>query len=386
MKDLLFICGLAVCFASCEDGNPSSEILTIDAEKAIYTPRVFDLSEIAKEIDFVILDDTDQESLISNISRIRESRERFYISDGYRHPIKIFDKTGDFLYSIGTIGQGPNELPGINVFAVDYKNENVYILGGRRIIAYNSMGNISAQKDSVMKVSSMEIMDNAPVIMKYSEGKSHLDGKMDLLEIFSPALERKKIINVLDKGSTIVSKLSNGQIEVRYLNDGVILDNGTRLVVKEVLNDTVFHYSADKGMEPAYRLDLGESTIPQGATGPKPSKPWSDRFYSFSTICEGERYIIARANNFIEESCLIFDKRNPSEGFSAVGPDGIPGFFIDGVTFTPCYVHDNRLVGYMQTIDIVDNASLITNPDLASVAATLKEESNPVIVVATLKK
>jgi hypothetical protein len=40
----------------------------------------------------------------------------------------------------------------------------------------------------------------------------------------------------------------------------------------------------------------------------------------------------------------------------------------------------------MQAIDIADNANSITNPDLKILATALKEDSNPLIVVATLKK
>jgi hypothetical protein len=73
-------------------------------------------------------------------------------------------------------------------------------------------------------------------------------------------------------------------------------------------------------------------------------------------------------------------------GFSATGgPDGKPGLFIDGVKLTPMYVRDNRLVGVMQALDIVDGAGRITRPDLKELAAGLREDNNPVIVVATLK-
>ncbi len=88
----------------------------------------------------------------------------------------------------------------------------------------------------------------------------------------------------------------------------------------------------------------------------------------------------------LARSYLVFDRREGFGGFSAVGPDGGAGLFVGGLAFTPMYIRDNRLVGYMQALDIVDNADAITNPDLKALAATLREDSNPVIVVATLKK
>ncbi len=83
---------------------------------------------------------------------------------------------------------------------------------------------------------------------------------------------------------------------------------------------------------------------------------------------------------------IILDKRDPSGGFAAVGPDGKPGLFLDGIAFSPQYIRDNRLVGYIRALDIADNRDAITNPKLKALAATLKEDSNPVIVVARLNK
>jgi hypothetical protein len=45
-----------------------------------------------------------------------------------------------------------------------------------------------------------------------------------------------------------------------------------------------------------------------------------------------------------------------------------------------------KLTKYIQAFDIVDNHDAITNPDLKALAATLKEDSNPVIGIAKLKK
>jgi hypothetical protein len=58
------------------------------------------------------------------------------------------------------------------------------------------------------------------------------------------------------------------------------------------------------------------------------------------------------------------------------------------VPFTPSYIRNNQLVGYMQALDIVDAAAAesITDPSLQTLVATLTEDSNPVIVIATLKK
>ncbi len=103
---------------------------------------------------------------------------------------------------------------------------------------------------------------------------------------------------------------------------------------------------------------------------------------------DADRYLIVETDGWFSRlgDILVIDKREPLNNFSAIGPDGKPGLFLGGVKFTPSYIRDNRLVGYMQALDIVDNAATITNSDLKALAATLKEDSNPVIVIATLKR
>jgi hypothetical protein len=116
---------------------------------------------------------------------------------------------------------------------------------------------------------------------------------------------------------------------------------------------------------------------------------WSNRNFTVDNVWEGDRYFIVSATNLlqIQQPCrLIFDRRDlVSGGFSATGSDGKPGLFIGGIVFTPCYIRDNRIVGYMQALDIADGRDAITDPRLKALAAILKEDSNPVIVVASLK-
>ncbi len=83
---------------------------------------------------------------------------------------------------------------------------------------------------------------------------------------------------------------------------------------------------------------------------------------------------------------LVFDRRDPAAGFSARGgADDKPGLLLDGLPVTPMYIRDNRLVGYLSALDVTDNADRLTHPGLKSAAQNLREDSNPVIVVATLK-
>jgi len=61
---------LLVCLAGCRGSGTNGDLLTFDLEGAIDNIRSFDLSDIAADIDFIPLDDTEEESLLSMISVI----------------------------------------------------------------------------------------------------------------------------------------------------------------------------------------------------------------------------------------------------------------------------------------------------------------------------
>ncbi len=175
---------------------------------------------------------------------------------------------------------------------------------------------------------------------------------------------------------------------VDFVSD-IISNNGETLLVKEGRSDTVFYYTGgQRTLQPAFYLDLGKKAISDEIFNGAQGLDIEEGHHAVINIIEGREYVFVTTGEIGKRDLcyLIFDKRNPSDGFTATGPDGKRGLFIGGISFKPMYIRDNRLVGYMQALDIVDNAAGITDPKLKALAATLREDSNPVIVVAKLKQ
>jgi hypothetical protein len=376
---------LFVCLSGCGGKTTEGNLMVFDVEAAIDNTRTFDLGEISETLEFVALDGSSKESLIGNISQIDESRTKFYISDRTISPLKVFDKTGKFLSTRGIIGRGPNELPNIRDIAVDYRGDNIYMTGGTSIVAYDTDGIQLARNDSI-KGEQIACLDNE-LIVHHAYSADKPGDKRTLLDVFSPGLHLERSIDVLDKGFVDVLALSGGVI---YPSASLMFCNGDSIFVKETLCDTVFRYENDKPLKPVYRLDMGRFFVPAEAFGLNPAVKWDNVYREIDDIYDWGKYIIVRVVGITIESYalsyLVLDRDDPHGGFTAVASDGKQGLFLDGIAFTPCYIRDNRLVGYIQAFDIVDNAAAITNPDLKAIAATLKEDSNPVIVVATLKR
>jgi hypothetical protein len=391
---------LTVCLAGCRNHGTDGGLPTLDVEAAIDNPRSFDLGEIAGGFEFIPLDDSRQEGLLGNIRKIVESQSRFYIQDG-TSPVKVFDKAGKFLSTRGVIGRGPNEFQNFNHPAVDYRTDNLYLVGntgGRSfLLAYDAAGKLTGRIAEPVSLSNMAFYEDRVILSKASpdiridpDAEPTVGTRVPLLELFSTGLQQQGTVDIIDKGTAgaILMESSGGEItriSVRRGSSGILSDNGKTLTVKEERGDTVFHYRAG-ALEPVRVLFWGDYAVPSEAFGLNPTV--SSGGYLPQNMFESDRYLFVEAREYQDNTTirLVLDREDPSGGFSATGPDGSSGLFVDGIKFTPMYIRDNRLVGSMSVLDIVDNADAITHPDLKTLAATLKEDSNPVIVIVNLKK
>jgi hypothetical protein len=68
-----------------------------------------------------------------------DSGDNIYVADGGNSRIQKFDKNGNYILTIGGKGQGPGEFTGISDILID-EQDNLYVLGGRRIQKFNSSG------------------------------------------------------------------------------------------------------------------------------------------------------------------------------------------------------------------------------------------------------
>ncbi len=399
MKPLFFatIASFALFLTGCKDGTPSGgEITVFDLEAAIDNRQAFDLADISTGIEFIPLDNSRNEGLVGEITNIAGSKGRFYVQENAREsPIKIFDRSGRFLTTEGRFGRGPGEYTNITSFAADYDTDNLYMSVISRLdgslVAYDTEGRELIRRDSVSS-GQMVIHDGNLLLLRNRVLRIGDDltvgGMIPFLDSYSlSGLELETAFEAPDRGVPMVIRTVERGINVLLGPDQVLTSDGSSVLVKENLSDTVTYYR-NGALEPAFILNSGDYAIPDGALGMDPSVDLGNS-YAIRGVLGSEGFLFVEAYGFRDNvtARLVIDRDDPSGGLSATGgTEGKPGLFLGGVKFIPCYIRDNRLVGYMQALDIVDNAEAITDPELRALAATLKEDSNPVIVVATLKK
>ena len=402
----LILVPLALTLAGCGGGaSAPGELRTLDLEAAIDNPRNFDLSEIATEIEFIPLDDSQKDGLVGEVRNFVESKNRFYMMDNAREsPIKIFDRSGRFLRTEGRFGRGPGEYTNITNFIADHETDNLYMAVSSgldaAIVAIDPSGREFARVDS-LRGANMAVLDGSLLMLRGALIRIGIDdpaatGNMiPFIDSYSASDLRHEItIDAPDRGLPLVIRVAgDGMFNVMPGPDQVLRSNGSTVWVKEALSDTLKSYR-NGALEPAFVFDSGSYTIPDGALGMNPSTELGNS-YAVRGMMGGDCYLFVQAHGYRDDvtARLVFDLDaldDPSSApFSATGPDGRKGLFLDGIEFRPVYVRDGRLVGFMQALDIADAAqggATFTNPDLAVLATTIKEDSNPVIVIATLKK
>ena len=119
----------------------TDKVMSCDQKLLADTVRI-PLSFFAEELEIVKLDNRD-EALVGQTGMT--------ISDNYilmhgrqPNPFKLFDRKGNFLTNIGTIGQGPGEYQMVYDAKLDEANNRIYILpwNASQLLVYDSQGSL----------------------------------------------------------------------------------------------------------------------------------------------------------------------------------------------------------------------------------------------------
>lgn len=87
----------------------------------------FLLSDLVGEPEFIALDSSDPEALVSG-GEVTVSDHYIGVYSSRENPFKLFDRaTGKFLYNVGNIGRGPGEYLGISFAQIDEAGGKIWI-------------------------------------------------------------------------------------------------------------------------------------------------------------------------------------------------------------------------------------------------------------------
>lgn len=361
--------------------------VTVDFEQGVDIVKPVSLSQIASDVEYIPLE-TSSRSLVGKVwENLVLTDEYIFVFGGTNSGFFQFDRKGKFIRKIAKKGQGPGEYVYLSSFIVNEKLRRIYILSSHtwRILVYDFEGNhikdIQAPKDL--------------------RGLSQLDdSRFVTFKMNSSGNEEDRLI-IFDSEGTVVQTFPhwekftvegswNGMIGAptdRYLYS---LNNQVRH--KDFYNDTLFTVTLD-AMQPEYIIPLGKYAIPpekrfERIRGDmKVFNTYSDSYFRVNVI-EAPAYLFFTYSswNFTKQQkqrLSLFDKRS-GECFTAKDyliQDDIREIH----PFYPVTYSGNRLIGLIQPSDLIESKEGTSKWKEYPALKDLREDSNQVVVVVTLK-
>ncbi len=143
-KNKIFILLLAICFLHfCHNGKDKISLKEIDFKSISIERKIFEDFWSVGKLKKAVKLEAKRNSLIGNIDHvIRNKNGDFYVGD-YVSSKKVlrFNQYGDFISSIGTIGQGPGEYNHIFSFALNSDGSAV-LLTATKLIKFDKNGKL----------------------------------------------------------------------------------------------------------------------------------------------------------------------------------------------------------------------------------------------------
>lgn len=379
----------ALCSCSSNSASKSSDNYIIDYHSLLEaTESQANLSQYISDIEYIPIE-TKSDVLISDVRTIATSDNYIYILCNSTQNLYQFCPDGKFVKKIGVRGRAKNEYMAVRSLYAD--NETVTLEFGRKIITYSAE---TAEIQSVYEPSDLNmnafgnvvfLNDGATAIMNSTDTCNVVyifDKEMqikDSFEVFSTVTKKAKTSmspeNIVVMGNPTKQIKHPVEITLNWQYPPKIYSYNENLRIISPFADSVLTYKDGK-MVPFLTVNYGNITKQDRF---EPSiKP--NLAIDAISLMESDNLVLFTLLN--GQKCIF----NKADG-SALNLDN--GFVNDldgtGELFWPTQIQGNKMYQFVSADLFIEAAAKSNSQKMKQVAATLTEESNPVIVVATLK-
>ncbi len=394
----------------------NSGIKVLDIEKGVAQRDFVNLSKYATEINYIPLETRGDCMMgLDQHTYILKSGDRFYFSSWLSNvPLLAFDEKGKFIGTIGVEGRAANEyMRSIESFAANDQNGELVICDGyAKLLFYDRDGNFKTSKK----------IENEKRVFDYKlfssgNGEYIFLKEEDYIKEVPPKLgfqrfKKESIITVNSQGDIIneqyvgdiygyIYKTEHESISYSF-TDALLyqFDNKFGLLI----NDSLYHYNPANGnTECRYVANFGKYDLGKESTSKVKIKSFNnlffetDKFLLFSVIFPKSAftemppcYIISVFAYDKESGDINALKNDPIYGTAreAFGGGGFVGFTNDldgGAPFLPRHIKDGKMYELMDAVSFIEQAQKSKSAKMKKIAATLTEESNPILIEVTLK-
>lgn len=374
-----FICLILVACGT-KDINQDSGTAVINIEQAFNKKEQFNLSRIAKTVDYIPLE-SKEECLIGAALRVFLSKD--YVITIAAKQMFLFDRhTGKFVREIGHFGKDPGGYRyTLFVMPYDEQKEILYAAGGN----IHSCNGYSFDNKLIKKIQAPPNTDSF----------ARLNDSLNVACIKNYTGEEEKKLVLFNEENSCVRYFPNYSRFEKKTNDvvswgieGSFYRFKNSLYFYELFNDTIFEVSVDK-LAPRYILNKGKYAPPYEK---QMSVEFMDKdanhFFLMRNVYESQNNVFFSFRYENSEHSGLYSKLDQK---TYILDNGLGNDLDNFVPFYPKSIYQNRyLIGSIEASEIL--GWFKNNPELAKKLPAnlqklrdMKDTDNPVIMIAELE-
>ncbi|KAA4802709.1 6-bladed beta-propeller [Bacteroides fragilis] len=434
MKSILLL--LIITLLGCSSNKKQepiskSGVPVINLSEDVSTVPSLLLSEAAEKLEIVPLEMTD-ESVLSDITEMQVTDHNIWIDHGREFYIYRFSRTGKFLNKIGSIGQGPGEYTTYSTFLVDEDKKEVYIIANTNgVLAYDFEGNFKRKIVDIQMILQLfsspydqYILNNQKFFATQNFGLYRPIDKDSLWSFVSLGndFQKKKYFKNpahVGKEEQIIANRANMDRMVNYWMEyltSVDIYNG-QLTLKYPDTDTIYCYDdATNQLLPQYAIFTDEEKGDYEATHLWFKDRKAFDYFSIFSYYPTKDFVYLIGSKGEEVYTYCYNKKDGSVRLqkrqSAITERDVPWFSFPLRQMKRDFVLDNDLGGGDFTVDSrssgkywidilepggdenwididqIKSSTVIDESkkkELIRVLESATEDSNPILMIATLK-
>ena len=408
-----------------------SGVPVINLSEDVSTVPSLLLSEAAEKLEIVPLEMTD-ESVLSDITEMQVTDHNIWIDHGREFYIYRFSRTGKFLNKIGSIGQGPGEYTTYSTFLIDEDKKEVYIIANTNgVLAYDFEGNFKRKIIDIQMILQLfsspydqYILNNQKFFATQNFGLYRPIDKDSLWSFVSLGddFQKKKYFKNpahVGREEQIIANRANMDRMVNYWREYLTsMDTyNAQLTLKYPDTDTIYCYDdATNQLSPQYAIFTDEEKGDYEATHLWFKDRKAFDYFSIFSYYPTKDFIYLVGSKGEEVYTYCYNKKDGSVRLqkrqSAITERDVPWFSFPLRQMKRDFVLDNDLGGGDFTVDSrssgkywidilepggdenwididqIKSSTVIDESkkkELIRVLESATEDSNPILMIATLK-
>ena len=397
----LLILLLSGCISSCSSVKSSvnSSVEIINVGESFANKRDVNLSKYATSVEYIPLETSPMSMLIGvrNL-KLRCLGDNVYIYDRNvalarpTCPVLCFSSTGKFIHPVGFLGNSEREYMNIKDVIVNDATGELVVVDWAKLIFYTEDGGYK-------RTAEVENSGHMPIFINGGSNRymcykcptifddEHSYDEILFIDSLGRNLYRRRMPRL-----PVMHMPFNGMPATKGYKSSSIYKSDKGWAYLYSCKDSLYIINPDNGtVSVKYFVDYGKyATDEYMGAGLWPME---------EGVCDAEKFIALKVlynkttfpqidKNYLRSN-VIYDKSAKTTITLRYNSDyNLAGFTNDldgGMPFYPIYIKDDKMYQMLDAIDFIEYAEVSNSAKMKEVAATLTEESNPVLVVVTLK-